>query len=374
MLDPSIIEAMRSVWSSLVLVPSLLMGCGADDVQGDGTSQGSTSGDATVAIGSDTAVASTDAADGTASGSTDGGRTDGGPTTDGGTTDGGTTDGGLTDADTTGAGSDDASTTTDGTGTTGAVDCSVGERVYQGDGCNFCDCTDEGLANCTTRTCVPISDGCMYNGMQYAYAETFDSTDRCNACVCAASGLACTRRPECVDGLEEGAILLETLDATCGDIDGFTGQSVLDLLEPTLREGPLDYANAGPLYPETLADTTMSVRITYVGGYVVCRVPALGQEALDIEAIVEWQTSDGAFDEGQQTYIRDNAGGFLDAITSVSVLEPNEIHGSYDNDCLGAGAISFAPRYNDDGTATGTVLKTCEVDIGLTLGDWTSPS
>ncbi len=354
---------MRRTWLSLVLISGLLAACGGDDVTGSGTSGGSGSSEAgsgepaTSAAGPTTSVGSSDGADGTSGGTTDS-----------------DTSGADTTADTTTAGSDGASTTSDDdTGTTGALDCTVGERVYQGDGCNFCDCTDAGLANCTTRTCVPINDGCMYNGMQYDYAETFDSTDRCNECVCAASGLACTRRPECVDGLEEGAILLEALDETCGDIEGFTGQSVLDLLEPAVREGPFDYNNGGPLYPETLADTTMSVRVTYVGGYVVCRIPSVGQEALDIEAILEWQTADGAFDEGQQTYIRDNAGGFLDAITTVSALEPNEIHGTYDHDCLDAGPISFAPRYNDDDTADGVVLKTCETDIGLTLGDWSSP-
>lgn len=258
--------------------------------------------------------------------------------------------------------------------TTGLIGCDIpGERVYMDDGCNFCDCTDGGLDNCTERECTPISDGCEYDGMTYAYAEYFDATDDCNLCVCAASGLACTRRDACDPEFDEGAILLESLDAPCGPFDDFTAEWVLTNLAPWERTGPLDYENAGPLYPETLADTTMTVRVTFPAeGYIVCRIPMPGQEALDLEAVVEWVSEDGAFDEGQHTYIRRNYGGFLDAFTSVSALSPNELTGTYSPGCPDAGGVSIAPRWNDAGDAEAGLFKTCEVDIGLTVGQWTA--
>ncbi len=243
-----------------------------------------------------------------------------------------------------------------------------------GDGCNFCDCTDAGLDNCTERACTPISDGCDYGGMSYAYAEQFDASDECNICVCAASGLACTRREDCDPDFDQGAILLESADDPCGPFDDFTGAWVMENLAPLERTGPLDYENAGPLYPETLVDTTMTVRVTFPeDGYIVCRIPSPGQEALDLEAVLEWQSEDGAFDEGQHTYVRRNYGGFLEAFTGVSALEPGELSGTYSPGCPDAGGISIAPRWNDTGVAEAGLFKTCEVDIGLTVGQWTSP-
>jgi hypothetical protein len=221
---------------------------------------------------------------------------------------------------------------------------------------------------------VPISDGCEYDGTTYAYAERFDATDACNSCVCAASGLACTRREACDPEFDEGAILLESLDAPCGPFDDFNAEWVLTNLSPWERTGPLDYENAGPLYPESLADTTMTVRVTFPADlYIVCRIPSPGQEALDLEAVLEWQSEDGAFDEGQHTYVRRNYGGFLEAFTSVGALDSSELSGSYSPGCPDAGGVSIAPRWSDTGDAEAGLFKTCEVDIGLSVGQWTSP-
>lgn len=288
---------------------------------------------------------------------------------------------GVTTDSTGSSGSGDTSGSSSSSGdastgeTTGLTACdAVGERVYMGDGCNFCDCTEAGLDSCTERACTPISDGCTYDGTTYAYAEQFDAADECNACVCAASGLACTRRPECDPDFDEGAILLESADDPCGPFDDFTGAWVIENLAPLERTGPLDYDNAGPLYPEALMDTTMTVRVTFPeDGYTVCRIPSPGQEALDLEAVLEWQSEDGAFDEGQHTYVRRNYGGFLEAFTGVGALEPAELSGTYTPGCPDAGGISIAPRWNDTGDAEAGLFKTCEVDIGLTVGQWAAP-
>lgn len=335
-------------------------GTGSTAAEGESTASDTTAGTEAGTTGDDD-DSSTGAGSGTAGSSGMGTASD--TTGDEGTTgDGGTTGGSDTGAEETGETE------------TGGESCVVGERVYLGDGCNFCDCTDAGLENCTARTCVPINPGCDYDGMSYAYAEHFPSTDGCNECVCAASGLACTRREKCKDGKEEGAILVESLDETCGGVEGFTAQFVFDTLEPAQRSGPFDYANDGPIYPETLDDTNMTVTVHYEDGFIVCRVPAPGQEAFDIEAIIEWQSEDGAFDEGQQTYIRRNARGFVDAITLIMTVAPGDIYGTYVHDCLDAGPISFGPNFEEDDSANGFAFKICETDIGLVLADWNAPA
>lgn len=265
------------------------------------------------------------------------------------------------------------SSTGSGSSSTGEAACGPeGARIYQGDGCNFCDCEGGELTNCTTRTCESIG-GCEYDGTMYEYAEHFDSTDGCNECVCAASGLACTRRDKCVDGNEEGAILLEDDDQLCGGLEGFNGASVKSGLEPLSRTGVLDYNELGPLYPDTLPDTDMTLSITFPeDGFVVCRIPSAGQEALDIEAVLEWRSDDGQFDEAQHTYVRRNFRGFLMAYTGVASIDAQNIHGTYSPGCPDAQSISIGPRWNDDGTAQTGISKTCETDIGLQTGEWTS--
>ncbi len=355
------LSVMRPLTSTLALLVLLSLTACGDDTTGASDSGGSSGGSTGV---STTAVIPVDPSTGV--GSTAEG-TD--PSSSGSTTGSASGDTGSTGSSDT---SGDASSSSGET--TGLTACeAVGERIYMGDGCNFCDCTDAGLDNCTERACVPLSDGCEYDGSTYAYAEQFDADDDCNLCVCAASGLACTRREECDPGFDQGAILLESSDAPCGPFDDFTGAWVMDNLAPLERTGPLDYENAGPLYPETLADTAMTLRVTFPeDGYIVCRIPSPGQEALDLEAVLEWQSEDGAFDEGQHTYVRRNYGGFLDAFTGVSALDPGELTGTYSPACPDAGAVSIAPQWNDIGDAGAGLFKTCEVDIGLSVGQWSA--
>ena len=128
--------------------------------------------------------------------------------------------------------------------------------------------------------------------------------------MCAASGLACTRR-SCPGALEEGAILAVSLSEQCGDDPTFTAQSVLDDLPFDDLTMPFLYDRARALYPETLPDTTIRLRIVYDGGFAACRIPMPGQEAWDIEVVLEFITADGAFDEGFHAYLRRNHSGFV---------------------------------------------------------------
>jgi hypothetical protein len=236
-------------------------------------------------------------------------------------------------------------------------------RFPAGDGCNFCMCNPDGSRTCTTRVCEEPG-GCDYDGAAHAFGERFPSSDGCNECVCAASGLACTRR-SCSTFLE-GAILLESLDEPCGDDETFTPRRVLDGLQPTELHAPFTYERAREDYPETLPDTEITLRIHYDAGFAVCRIPTPDQPALDIEVDVEWITDDGAFDEGFRTYLRRNNFGFVDAwlvFASASAL-----NGTYLPGCGDAGDYGFSAQINTDGSAMGTVHKTCEGDLALTIG------
>ena len=210
--------------------------------------------------------------------------------------------------------------------------------------------------------------GCTYAGQEHAYAERFPATDGCNECVCAASGLACTRRPCAMS--DEGAILVESLDTPCGSDPAFTAQAVLDGLPVDELEAPFLYEKNGPLYPEILPDTKVRFRIVYDGGFAVCRIPAPGQEAFDIEVMVEWITADGSFDEGFHTYLRRNAGGFVDAWFVIASAPPGGLDGTYNPACLDANGFAFDATINADGTAMGRASKTCETDILLDIGTW----
>ena len=247
----------------------------------------------------------------------------------------------------------------------------AGERYSVGDNCNFCDCNADGSTTCTTRTCPAQMGGCTYDGVDYDYAEYFPSTDACNECVCAASGLACTRRPCTV--VEEGAVLVESLDEPCGPDPAFTANAVLDGLPFDDFTASFDYNSSGPLYPETLPDTEVRIRIVYEGGFAVCRIPSPGQEAFDIEVMVEWITTDGAFDEGFHTYLRRNAGGFLDAWLIAAGAPADGLDGSYNPACLDDNGFGFGANINADQTADGGLFKICETDILLDVGTFVYP-
>jgi hypothetical protein len=237
------------------------------------------------------------------------------------------------------------------------------DRYPVGDNCNFCDCMADGMSLCTTRTCPADGPTCMYNGTTHTYAERFPATDGENECVCAASGLACTRRG--VGLPEEGAILLESLDEVCGDDTEFTGKAVLAGLPVDDFTTAFPYETARPLYPETLADSSVRVRIVYDSGFVVCRIPQPTQPAIDMEVTVEVMTADGAFNEGFHTYLRRNNFGFVDAWLTVASAPVGGLDGTYDPSCLDAKGLSFSAQVNADGTAEGRVSKICETDILL---------
>lgn len=245
----------------------------------------------------------------------------------------------------------------------------AGERYLADDNCNFCDCNADGTTTCTTRAgCNVFGGDCTYDNVGHRYGEHFPATDGCNECVCAVSGLACTRRA-CAPGADEGAILLETLTATCG-LASFTTQNVLDEMPYKIVNAPFLYNRSGSLYPETLPDTTVDIRIVYDGGFSVCRIPMPGQEALDIEVIIEWRTADGAFDEGFRAYLRKDAGGFVDAWYINTTVDYGMLDGTYNSMCFDPGAYGFSGQIDRDGSAFGDVFKVCESDIALTVGTW----
>lgn len=322
---------------SLIVVLGLLSGCG------DGSA------------GSD------------AGGPRDGGRTDAGAI-DAGANDGGAIDSGNVDGGADGGASD------------GGPSCldeghEAGDRFPVGgaDTCNFCTCNADGSRTCTTRVCATSPASCELGGRAYGYGERFELGDGCNECVCAASGLACTRRT-CPGAREEGAILMESLNEPCGDRAGFTARAVLDELPSASLRVPFAYERDRATYPERLPDTQLSLRIAYAGGFAVCRIEAPGRAAIDLEAIAEWQTDDGAFDEGLHTYLRKNDFGFLDAWFVVASLPLGSIEGTYRPACPDAGPLAFAAQIDRSGAASGDVTKVCERDIALRVGGFDVPA
>ncbi|MBX3271312.1 MAG: hypothetical protein KF729_13690 [Sandaracinaceae bacterium] len=289
----------------------------------------------------------------------DGGASDGGASDA--AIDGGATDGGASDAAIDGGASDGGAS--DGGGS--CLDEHVaGERFSRGDGCNFCECRADGTTACTARACRGTTSPCDYDGATRRYGERFPSTDGCNECVCAASGLACTRRPAC-GATDEGAILLESMTAQCGDDPAFTGAAVLAGLPVDDLVADFAYERDRALYPETRADSRVRVRVVYEGGFVVCRVPMPTQPAIDMEIVLEWISEDGAFDEAFHTYLRRNDFGFVDAWLSFASAPVGGLDGAYDPACLDPRGFSFFAQFDAEGTAHGTVGKVCESDILL---------
>ncbi|MCA9608735.1 MAG: hypothetical protein KC619_24195 [Myxococcales bacterium] len=295
---------------------------------------------------------------------------DAGPTDAGGPLDAGADAGTSPDASVDA--SSDASTDAGG-GSDAGPSCleahAPGERFAVGDGCNFCDCHADGTRTCTARTCRALGPSCDYDGTAHAYGERFASTDGVNECVCAASGLACTRRDPILP--EEGAILVESLDTPCGDDPTFTARAVLEGLPTDDFTAAFPYDRARSLYPESLPDTTLRVRIVHDDGFVVCRVPMPTQPAFDVEVVVEWITADGAFDEAFHTYLRRNGFGFVDAWQTSASAPVGGLDGTYAPACLDPGGFGFDVQIEPDGTATGSVSKVCEVDILLDVARFT---
>ena len=160
------------------------------------------------------------------------------------------------------------------------------------------------------------------------------------------------------------------LDEACGDDPEFTGAQVLSELPISEVTAPLLYERDRELYPESLPDTTVTVRVVYEGGYVVCRIPSPTQPAIDMAIILEWMTEDGAFDEGLHAYLRRNNFGFLHAFTTVASAPAGGLDGSYDPSCLDPNGFGFSAQFNDDGSVVGSVSKACEIDIGLDVGSF----
>lgn len=251
-----------------------------------------------------------------------------------------------------------------------------GERFPVGDGCNFCDCAADGSTTCSTRTCVDSIGGCTYDGTAYAYGARFPSTDGCNECVCAASGLACTRRASCPGGLDEGAILMESLDESCGADPTFTARSVLEGLPHDDLTAPFLYDRARASYPESLPDTTVRMRIVYENGFfAVCRLPMPDQPAIDMQVTLEWITADGAFDEGLPAYLRRNDFGFVDAWWVAATVPLGELSGSYTPNCaLDPGDYAFDAQLDPDGHAAGSIRRVCETDLSFDVGTFERPA
>jgi hypothetical protein len=248
----------------------------------------------------------------------------------------------------------------------------VGERIPVGDDCNFCTCNADGSRTCSERTCQVSGNTCEYDGVTHAYGERFPSTDDCNECVCAASGLACTRRDCEGTELEEGAILLETLDEPCGDA-AFTAQAMLDELPYATGTAPFLYGRERPPehYPEWLPDSEVTWRVGYDGGFAVCRIPNEGQESIDLEVIAEVLTADGSFDEGFHTYLRKDRTGFVDAWYIVGTLPYGTLNGSYlDPTCIDPGPFTFTAQIDRDGSSFGAAYKICETDFTFPVGEW----
>lgn len=242
------------------------------------------------------------------------------------------------------------------------------------DTCNWCECSADGLETCTTRACVVSDNTCEYGGEPHPYGVRFDAGNGCNECVCAASGLACTVRDCGV--IENSAILLDSLDDACGEED-FTGHALLAYLQAGYDAGfSYDRDRPANLYPETAADSRIAVNVAYDGGYIVCRMPDSNQAAIDMDARLELRTADGAFDEGMQVYLRRTESVFWDGVSVLGGVIPSAsaLHGTYDPNCLDAGALSVYVDFDHEGRSTGSINKVCEIDMSLPVGTWSYPA
>lgn len=249
----------------------------------------------------------------------------------------------------------------------------AGERFPAGDGCNFCDCNADGTRTCTARACGAPFTRCEHEGVMHDYGVRFALGDGCNECLCAPSGLACTRRA-CAEPYEESAILLESMNEQCGDNASFTATRVLADLPRRDFVASFQYDRIRELSPETLPDTTIHVRIV-AGDFAVCRIQMPGQAAIDMDALLEIQTADGAFDEGGRAYLRKNDFGFVDAWSSLLPIRLDATYGTYRPSCrFTPRDLMFSVQVDRSGEVGGAINKTCEGDIGLLVGAFELPA
>ncbi len=257
----------------------------------------------------------------------------------------------------------------------------AGDKYPAGDGCNYCVCNEDGSTTCTERTCSDVTIMCEHNGDTVAYGERFASADGCNECVCGVSGLACTKRAACPgEAPEESAILLESLDEPCGSDATFTAGAVLAELPRREITAPFLYDRGRTLYmPETLDDTTVTIRIDHDDSFHICRLESETISAIDIGVVVEWTTADGALNEGFKGYLRrSDFRKFVDSWVVHSVIPFGQLNGSYVSHCMiptpPPGPYLFSVTVNADGSAGGGVGRVCEGDIGLTMGQFELPA
>lgn len=80
----------------------------------------------------------------------------------------------------------------------GGDTCSYGGETYEegenfpaGDGCNSCQCMEDGSIGCTEMGCGP--DVCDFEGETHSVGDTWLSSDGCNTCECMSDGnVGCT--------------------------------------------------------------------------------------------------------------------------------------------------------------------------------------
>jgi hypothetical protein len=65
----------------------------------------------------------------------------------------------------------------------------AGDTFPASDGCNTCECMDDGSVGCTEMACLT----CEHEGTTYNPGDTFPAGDGCNSCTCMEDGqVACT--------------------------------------------------------------------------------------------------------------------------------------------------------------------------------------
>ena len=162
---------------------------------------------------------------------------------------------------------------------------------------------------------------------------------------------------------------MESLGEQCGDDATFTGNAVIDGV-PAEIVAPFLYRRTIP-FPESRPDSEIRVRVSYDGGFVVCRIPMPTQPAIDMEVVVEYITADGAFDEAHHTYLRRNNFGFVDGWSTASSAPFGGLDGSYtipEPPCLDPGDYAFSTTWLTDGSVMGRISRICETDIFVDVG------